>query len=290
MHNQNLISMKKVVFSIFILCLLAFSQLNAQISTPQPSPGASVSQKVGLTDVKVDYSRPSLKGRKLFGEVREYGKIWRTGANQSTKITFSDEVTLNGSKVPAGEYALMSIPTANEWTLILTKDLKVTESTYKQENDVVRLTVKPTTLPAKVETFTIDFSDLTANAATMNICWEMVKASVKIETDVDKKVTAQIKEKVLDNATPAAADLYAAAVYYSDNNRDLPQALKWMNKATEKDPQFWQLHQKAKLQAKLKDYKGAEATAKQSIELAKTANNGDYVKMNEKLLAEMPKK
>lgn len=282
--------MKKILVSAFVFCCLAVTQLHAQISTPQPSPGASVSQRVGLTDIKVDYSRPSLKGRKLFGEVREYGKIWRTGANQATKVTFSDEVSLNGNKVAAGEYALMSIPNQSEWTIILSKDLKVTEQSYKPENDAVRFTVKPATLPAKVETFTIDFSDLGTNTANMNICWGTVKATVNVQTDVDKKVMAQIKEKVLDNASPAPGDLYAAALYYLDNNRDLSQALTWMNKATEKDPQFWQLHQKAKLQAKLKDYKGAEASAKKSIELAKAANNSDYVKMNEKLLAEMPKK
>jgi hypothetical protein len=282
--------MKKILVSAFVFCCLAVMQLHAQISTPQPSPGASVSQRVGLTDIKVDYSRPSLKGRKLFGEVREYGKIWRTGANQATKVTFSDEVSLNGNKVAAGEYALMSIPNQSEWTIILSKDLKVTEQSYKPENDAVRFTVKPATLPAKVETFTIDFSDLGTNTANLNICWGTVKATVNVQTDVDKKVMAQIKEKVLDNASPAPGDLYAAALYYLDNNRDLPQALTWMNKATEKDPQFWQLHQKAKLQAKLKDYTGAVATAKKSIELAKAANNSDYVKMNEKLLAEMPKK
>ncbi len=282
--------MKKVVYTLLLFCLLIGSSLYAQISTPQPSPGASVSQRVGLADVKVEYSRPSLKGRKLFGEVREYGKIWRTGANQATKITFSDDVTLNGNKVAAGEYALLSIPTQAEWTIILNKDLKVTEQNYKAENDVIRFTVKPSTLPVKFETFTIDFSDLGTTTANLNIYWEKVKATVKVEHDIDKKVMAQIKEKVIDNASPTSGELYAAAVYYLDNNRDLNQALTWMNKATEKEPQFWQLHQKAKLQAKLKDYKGAEATAKQSIELAKTANNSDYVKMNEKLLAELPKK
>ncbi|MDJ1502864.1 DUF2911 domain-containing protein [Xanthocytophaga agilis] len=282
--------MRKLVFSTLICCWIAFTSIQAQIATPQPSPGASVSQRVGLVDVKVDYSRPSLRGRKLFGEVREYGKIWRTGANQATKITFSDDVMLNGSKVPAGEYALLSIPNAKEWTIILSKDLKTTEQSYKQENDVVRFTAKPVSLPAKVETFTIDFSDLTTNGGNLNICWENVKTSIKIETDVDKKVMAQIKEKVIDNPTPAAGDLFAAAVYYLDNNRDLPQALTWMNKATETNPQFWQLYQKAKLQAKLKDYKGATESAKKSIELAKAASNTDYVKMNEKLLAEMPKK
>jgi tetratricopeptide (TPR) repeat protein len=149
--------------------------------------------------------------------------------------------------------------------------------------------VKPAKTAAPYETFTIDFSDLTTNAANLNIKWENTKVTLKLETDVDSKVMAQIKEKVIDNQNPQPQDLYAASIYYLDNNKDLNQALTWMNKATEKDPQFWQLHQKARLQAKLKDYKNAEATARKSIELAKTAKNDDYVQLNEKLLAEMPK-
>lgn len=280
--------MKKIFAAFLICCCTAVGY--AQINTPQPSPAASVAQRVGLADVKVEYSRPSLRGRKLFGDIREYGKVWRTGANQATKITFSDEVMLNGTKVPAGEYAVMSIPNKAEWTFILSKDLKVSEQSYKPENDALRLAVKPAALPQKVETFAIDFSDVTNTGANLNLSWENVRATVRIETDVDSKVTAQIKEKVTDNPNATPGDMYAAALYYLDNNKDLKQAMAWMDKATEKDPKFWQLHQKAKLQAKLKDYKAAEATAKQSIEMAKAANNADYVKMNEKLLSELPKK
>jgi len=282
--------MKKSILCLAFFCCMIFVQSQAQISTPQPSPAASVSQKVGLADVSVSYSRPSLKGRKLFGEIRQYGQIWRTGANQATKLTISDEISINGTKVPAGEYAIMSIPAQNEWTLILSKDLKVTEASYKQENDVARFMVKPMAAAQKTENFTIDFSDVTANSANLNISWENTKATLKLLADVDAKVMAQIKEKVLENASASMNDTYTAAVYYMENNKDMKQAMTWMNKATEKDAQFWQLHQKAKLQAKMKDYKAAEATAKQSIELAKAAKNGDYVKMNEKLLAEMPKK
>ena len=269
---------------------MAAIQIQAQINTPQPSPAASVSQKVGLADVSVSYSRPSLKGRKLFGGIREYGQVWRTGANQATKLTVSDEITISGTKIAAGEYAIMSIPTQNEWTVILSKDLKVNETSYKQENDVARFMVKPTATAQKTETFTIDFSDVTSNSANLNIAWDNSKATLKLAADVDGKVMAQIKEKVLDNANADLNDTYTAAVYYMENNKDLKQAVTWMNKATEKDAKFWQLHQKAKLQAKMKDYKAATATAKQSIELAKAAKNDDYVQMNEKLLAEMPKK
>ncbi len=149
--------------------------------------------------------------------------------------------------------------------------------------------MKPAKTATPYETFTIDFSDLTTNGANLNIKWENTKITLKLETEVDSKIMAQIQEKVINNASASNDDMYAAALYYLDANKDLNQALTWMNKATEKDPKFWQLHQKAKLQAKLKDYKGAEASARKSIELAKTAKNDDYVRMNEQLIAGLPK-
>jgi hypothetical protein len=278
----------------FLLALLAASLFftpgaYAQITMPQPSPSATVTQKVGLADVTLSYSRPSARGRKIFGDLLPYGQLWRTGANAATKLTFSDEVTVNGTKVPAGEYSLFTIPGKDEWTVMLNKNVKASANDYKEAEDVARFKVRPAKTAAPYETFTIDFSDLTANAASMNIKWENTKVALKLETDVDSKVMAQIKELVIDSPNAKPQDLYAASIYYMENNKDLNQALTWMNKATEKDPQFWQLHQKARLQAKLKDYKNAEATARKSIELAKTAKNDDYVRLNEKLLAELPK-
>jgi hypothetical protein len=275
-------------FALAVL-MLGSSAAHAQIAMPQPSPAATVTQKVGVADVSVSYSRPSARGRKVFGDLLPYGQLWRTGANAATKLTFSDEVSLNGNKVPAGEYSLFTIPGKDEWTVMINKNAKASANDYKESEDVVRLKVKPTRTAAPYETFTIDFSDLTSNGASMNIKWENTKVALKLETDVDSRVMAQIKEKVIDNAEPKPQDLYAASIYYLDNNKDLKQALTWMNKATEKDPQFWQLHQKARLQAKLKDYKNAESTARKSIELAKVAKNDDYVRLNEKLLAELPK-
>jgi hypothetical protein len=275
-------------FALVVL-MLGSSAAHAQIAMPQPSPAATVTQKVGVADVSVSYSRPSARGRKVFGDLLPYGQLWRTGANAATKLTFSDEVSLNGNKVPAGEYSLFTIPGKDEWTVMINKNAKASANDYKESEDVVRLKVKPTRTAAPYETFTIDFSDLTSNGASMNIKWENTKVALKLETDVDSRVMAQIKEKVIDNAEPKPQDLYAASIYYLDNNKDLKQALTWMNKATEKDPQFWQLHQKARLQAKLKDYKNAESTARKSIELAKVAKNDDYVRLNEKLLAELPK-
>jgi hypothetical protein len=282
--------MKKLLLLALLACSLFFTPaVNAQIAMPQPSPSATVTQKVGLTDVTLSYSRPNARGRKVFGDLLPYGKLWRTGANAATKLTFSEEITVNGNKIPAGEYSLFTIPGPDEWTVMINKNAKATANDYKESEDAARFKVKPTKTAAPYETFTIDFSDLTTNAANMNIKWENTKVVLKLETDVDSKVMAQIKEKVIDNPDAKPQDMYSAAIYYMENNKDLNQALTWMNKSTEKEPQFWQLHQKARLQAKLKDYKNAEATARKSIELAKTAKNDDYVRLNEKLLAELPR-
>ncbi|WP_210487021.1 DUF2911 domain-containing protein [Rufibacter aurantiacus] len=283
----------QLVWSLAMALFLMGTQASAQIQTPAASPSASVTQVVGLTKVTVDYSRPSVKGRKIFGDLAPYGKLWRTGANAATKITFSDEVMLEGNKVPAGEYALYTIPGEKEWTVVIHKNTKLWGDggpDYKQEDDQVRFKVTPKRLNEKVESFTIGFADLTNSSGVLQISWENTLVPVKITTDVDTKVMAQIREKVINgtNVTPA---LYAAAAsYYADTNKDLKQALAWMKQANEKDPKFWNLHQQAKMQAKLNDFKGATTTAQKSIELAKKENNADYVALNEKLLAEIKNK
>jgi hypothetical protein len=275
----------------FVLGVLMCSTLlsfvsQAQINTPQPSPSATITQKVGLTDVTVNYSRPGVKGRKIFGDLVPYGKLWRTGANAATKLTFSDEVSLEGKPVPAGDYSLFTIPGATEWTVIVNKNAKASANDYKQEEDVARFTVKPTKTATKVENFTIQFSDLSASKAYLDLMWDNTLVRVKIATDVDSKVMAQIKEKVID-ATPTDLNTYfQAAAYYYEADKDMKQALAWINKATEKEPKFWMVHLKAKIQARMKDYKEAIASANQSIELAKADKNDDYVRLNEKLIAD----
>ncbi|HEX8528908.1 MAG TPA: DUF2911 domain-containing protein, partial [Cytophagales bacterium] len=154
----------------FLLALLAAPLFftpgaYAQIAMPQPSPAATVTQKVGLADVTLSYSRPSARGRVIFGGLRPYGKLWRTGANGATKLTFSEDVTVNGTKVPAGEYSLFTIPGKDEWTVMLNKNAKASENDYKEAEDAARFKVKPAKTSAPYETFTIDFSDLTTNTA-----------------------------------------------------------------------------------------------------------------------------
>jgi hypothetical protein len=281
---------KSINYSFFaLLCCIALSfTTQAQIATPQPSPAATVTQKVGLTDVTVSYSRPSLRGRKMFGTTLPYGEIWRTGANAATTFKFSDEVTIEGKKIPAGTYSVFSIPGQNEWTVMLNKNEKAGTNDYSQAEDVARFTVKPKKTASTYETFTIDFSELTNTTAMINLKWEDTKIALKMETEVDSKVMAQIKEKLATNPDDPATN-FQAAVYYMETGKDLKQAMVMMNKGTAKDPQFWQLHQKARLQALMMDKKGAAETANKSIELAKKAKNNDYVRMNEQLLSDLKK-
>ncbi len=274
--------------------LLGAPAAQAQINTPQPSPKSTVMQRVGLTDVTVVYSRPGVKGRTVFGTVVPYGKRWRTGANATTSIKFSDDVTIEGKKIPAGEYGIYTIPTAAEWTVVLNKSLKQGADVdgFKDDQDVARFTIKPYKLPAKVETFTIDFADLTPATASVEMSWATTGAKFKITADVDSKIAAQIDEKITKAANPAPDDLASAAVYYNDNNKDLKQALAWMQKANAAEPtKFWNLNTEAKIRLKMKDYKGAitAAEASKKAALAATPPNGEYVKMDEELLAEAKK-
>lgn len=286
--------------------LLGAPAAQAQINTPQPSPKSTVMQRVGLTDVTIVYSRPSMKGRKVFGTVVPYGKRWRTGANATTSIKFSDDVTIEGKKVPAGEYGLYTIPNKTEWLIVLNKSTKQGADVdgFKDDQDVARFSVKPYLLPGyvaqnitakdfgKVETFTIDFADITPATANVTMEWALTGAQFKITADVDSKIAAQIDEKITKNANPAPADLASAAVYYNDNNKDLKQALAWIQKANAAEPtKFWNLNTEAKIRLKLKDYKGAmtAAEASKKAALAATPPNAEYVKMDEELLAEAKK-
>ncbi|ALW86577.1 hypothetical protein AUC43_16705 [Hymenobacter sedentarius] len=276
--------------------LLAAPSAQAQITTPQASPKSTVTQRVGLTDITIVYSRPSLKGRAVFGDktpLAPLGQRWRTGANATTSIKFSDDVTIDGKKVPAGEYGIYTIPRANEWTVVLNKSLKQGADVegFKEDQDVARLTVKPYKVASKVETFTINFADITPGTANVAMEWANTGVKFKITADVDSKVMAQIDEKITKNANPSANDLAAAAVYYLDNNKDLKQALAWMEKANATDAKYWNLNTEAKIRLKMKDYAGATkaAEASKKAALAATPPNGEYVKMNEELMAEAKK-
>jgi tetratricopeptide (TPR) repeat protein len=224
-----------------------------------------------------------MKGRKIFGDLVPYGKVWRTGANQATTLTFGEEVMIGDKKIPAGKYGLLTIPEKDNWTIIITKQLDVTSpSAYKQDQDVVRVSAKPIMLPFSVETFTMSFDDVKSNSMSIGLLWDKTMVNVPVKVDVDSKVMAQIDNMMNKDSRP----YFNAALYYMNNGKDQAKALAWFDKAIEQEPKaFWAYHQKANLLAKMGRKQDALATANKSIELAKEAKNDDYVALNEKLIA-----
>ena len=260
----------------------AFAQ---NVKMPAPSPTQTLKQDFALSSVEVSYSRPAMKGRTIMGDLVPYGKVWRTGANSATTITFGEDVKFGDAPVKAGKYGLLSIPGQAEWTLILTKDLDVTSpSAYKQENDVARVKVQPQEMPFSVESFMITFDDVMPSSMNMLLIWDKTAVPVTITADIDSKITAQLDEAMKGEKKP----YFQAASYYFETGRDLKKALEWADAATKENPKaFWVYHLKAKIQAKSGDKAGAKATALQSIELAKEAKNDDYVSLNNKLIASL---
>lgn len=282
--------MKKTFLNLALSAtlILGAATAQAQIKMPAGSPASKIEQAVGLSTVTVEYSRPSMKGREIFGDLVPMDKLWRTGANASTKIKFSDDVTIEGNKVPAGEYALYSIPGKSEWTIVLHKNTKHWGdggAEYKQAEDQLRFKVKPQQNPRETESFTINFANLKADAADVEILWDNTIAAFTVKTDVDSKVMAQIQEKVVNNKDAKPADYAAAASYYFEADKDDKQALAWIKKANATDAKFWNVHLQAKIEAKLKDYKTAIKTAEKSKAMAQEAKNADYVALNDKMIA-----
>jgi len=275
------------LFVCLVLAACLYQSSNAQsIKTPPPSPPQQVKQDFGLSSIELSYSRPGMKGRKIFGDVVPFGKVWRTGANQATTLTFADPVTIGGTKIPAGKYGLLSIPGADEWTLIITHQLDVTSpAAYKADQDVVRVQVKPFQLPFPMETFSILFADITSSTCNLELIWETTVIVLPISTDIDTKVMAQIDNVMTKDTHP----YFAAASYYLDNGKDLNKALEWFDKAIAQDPSpggsFFIVYQKARCLAKMGKKAEAKTTAQKGIDLAKQANNADYVALNEKLIA-----
>lgn len=268
---------------------LSTSAIRAQqLKTPAPSPLQTVKQAFALSDISIEYSRPSAKGRVIFGEVVPFGKVWRTGANGATKITFGEDVKVEGNAVTAGTYALYTIPNKDSWEIMLYKDLTLggNVAEYKKENEVAHFTVKAKTLNDKVETFSIDIADMTPTTANVELNWEKTRVAFSVVADIDARVMKNIETALAADTRP----YFQAANYYFENNKDLNKALEYINKGVETNPKaFWMLHLKGKIQAKLNDKKGSTVTEEQVIVLAKEAKNDDYVKMAEKQIAENKK-
>jgi hypothetical protein len=277
--------MKKKLFTAVLVGMLPFALLAQGLKTPAPSPLQVIKQDLGLGTLELSYSRPSLKGRKMFGDMEKYGIVWRTGANGATILTVTDEISIGGTKLSAGKYGLLSIPDQKEWTFIITKQLDVTNAAaYKQDQDIVRVKVKTEKSPVKTETLTMQFGNLKDNGCDLILLWENVALKLPITTDVDAKVMSQIEENMKSDK-PA---YFQAALYYAENNKDLNKAVEWINKAAEAQPDaFWVIHQQANIYAKANKKQEAIAAANKSLALAKAAKNDNYVVMNEKLLAKL---
>ncbi len=270
--------MKKIV--ALFLALTSFGAIAQNIKTPAPSPSQTIKQDFALSTIEVNYSRPAAKGRLVFGDLVPYGKMWRTGANGQTIITFGEDVKIGGQALKAGKYSLLSIPNKTEWEIILCKP-ETSVFNYKSENEVTRFKVPSTSLSSNVESFVISFGAQTNNSVTLDLAWEKTGVIIPIEADIDTKIMSEIEKAMNVDSKP----YFAAASYYFDNGKDLVKALEWVNRAIDTNPSaFWMVHLKAKIQAKTGDKVGAKATALKSIALAKEAKNDDYVALNEKLI------
>jgi hypothetical protein len=277
--------MNKVV--LFLLAIVASISLEAQINTPAPSPASKLMQTVGLTEVMVDYSRPSMRGRTVYGDLVPYGKLWRTGANAYTKVSFDTDVTIAGQPVEAGTYSLFTKPGEKNWEVFFYTDTEGggTPSDWDESKVVAKATVPVNPMEMPVETFTITIDDVKSNGANLGIIWENTYVAIPFEVPTDATVMKSIDRAL---GGPTAGDYYAAAVYYASEGKDIKKAKEWMDKAmqmTEK-PAFWQLRQQSLILAKAGDKKAAIEVAKKSLAAAKEAGNDDYVKMNTDSLKE----
>jgi hypothetical protein len=269
---------------------VAFKSPAPHLDIPAGSPASTIKQRVGVTDVEVVYSRPSMRGRVVFGGLVPYGEVWRTGANNATRITFSTPITFQGKRVDAGTYELFTIPGKEEWTVILQKAAKQWGAyVYDQKNDVVRVTAKPVPHPEPVETFAFNFNNLRDDSATLNLVWDQTRVPVTLETDVVTTLVPQIEAAM---AAPGGNKPYTpAAMFYLEHNLDLKKAVAWMDAALAEQPNFYPFtYRKALIQAKMGDKDGAIATAKLSMDQAskdKGPAKDEYIRLNEALIASL---
>ncbi|MGD0651477.1 MAG: DUF2911 domain-containing protein [Verrucomicrobiia bacterium] len=282
--NPKLLRSALMFVSGLVFAAGVFAQ-TPRVEFPAASPACTLKQRIGLTDIEIVYSRPGMKNRVIFGGLVPYSEVWRTGANASTRISFSTAVKLNGAEIPAGKYALYTVPGEKEWTVIIHKDTTASIFNYNQTNDLVRFKAVPVRLADLVETFTIDINDIRDESATLNLVWEKTRVPVKLEVDLVSKLVPQIEAVMA--ASGDRKPYYPAAMFYFDHGLDLQKASKWIDAAIAERETYYIAHLKAKILAKLGDKEGAIAAAKRSTELAIKADGpkSGYVKMNEDLIS-----
>jgi len=279
---------KGFLYSCLCVCvLLSGLSVNAQIKTPQPSPTMKMETTIGLTDVMIEYSRPSMKERSIFAAdgLVPFGETWRTGANASSKISFSNDVMIEGKEIKKGKYALYTVPGKSSWEIILYKNTSHwgVPREWMASDEAARFTVPTKKTGMPIETFTIMVHNNALNSAMVTLAWDNTMAGFTVKSDVDKSVMADI-DRAMEGTS--RGDYYTAARYFYDNDKDMTKALGWIKMANKKDAKFWQLRLQSLIEAKMGDTKAAIASATKSMEMAKTEGNMDYVRMNQKSIAE----
>jgi hypothetical protein len=258
----------------------------AKVEFPAASPACTLKQRVGLTDIEVDYSRPGVKGREIFGGLVPYGQVWRTGANSATKIVFSTPVKLNGTEIPAGTYALMTIPGKDEWTVIVNKTSDQWGAyKYDEKADIARFKVTPKTMERPIDTFTIEFNDIRDDSSNLNIVWDKTVVPIKLQVDLVDKLVAQIEAEMASD--DPKKPYFQAAQFYLNHGQDLQKASKWIDAAVAERDAHFIVYVKAQILAKLGDKTGAIAAAKHSSELAAKAKDAGYIKLNQDLITNL---
>jgi hypothetical protein len=281
----------KYVVSAGLLIGLISQPVLAQLTLPEPSPSATVKQKIGFTDLTIAYSRPGVKGRTIFGGLVPYGKIWRTGASDATILTLTDPVKLGGKSLPAGNYSLFTIPNRGEWTVILNKHVGGHGlEGYDEKNDVIRFAAKSDSSTRFYESFTIEVQDLVRNQANIYLNWANTSVHFPLVSNADERITSQIQERVKTATDDDAGTFFQAATYYFEQDKETKQALAWASKAAQLKPTYNYLHLLAKLQARAGDYKSAVTTARKASELATEKKLTEFVTLNNRLIAEWEKK
>jgi len=273
-----------------LIILFCSSLAVAQIQTPQPSPSTKLEQVVGLTEVKIEYSRPAMRARTIMGDLVPYGSLWRTGANKNTTLSFSDPVTVGGQALAAGTYALFTRPGKSLWEVFFYTETENwgTPQEWQSKSVAAVIEVPTQSLAEPEESFTISINELTNTGANIHLSWENTRVTLPLEVPTDEKTMASIKETM--KGTPKAEDLYQAAVYYRESGRDLQTAKKWIGKAIEMDPgKYWMYRQQALILADLNKKEAAIKAAQSSLELAEKAGNQDYVRLNTKAIEEWSK-
>jgi Protein of unknown function (DUF2911) len=280
---------KLAFFGIFIALVGCSMVANAQ-ELPQASPMSRLEQRIGLTDIVIKYSRPSVKGRKLWGDLIPYNQVWRSGANSATLIAFTDNVVINGQTLPAGEYSFYTIPTETEWTIIFNKNIKLWGSDgYKAEEDALRFKVTPDMNAPNTETMHFVFDNITTNSGQLHFKWEKLNLSMSIGVDTDTKALANIKRSIGD-VENAYRTYNASATYLLDANKEPQQALDWAKKSVNSQEKFWNLQTLSRALATNGLYKEAVLAAEKSLKLSTEAKNDAYIQMNKKNIEEWKKK